>query len=191
MNTEGNIPTQRSPADPPKRLKSRRAGKAWWKILLLLLVVCLIGAGLAYQLIFAARRSSEPYQLALKQAQQDKNLKEQIGSPIQDAAWFPQGSINTQEGIAYLEFRVAGPKGDATIHVNSELKDGKWWLKRLEAFPAGGRPIQIDMGEASNLDVAPGFNPPPKQGQAEKDKSPQPGKKTDEKPPTIDLKIPE
>jgi hypothetical protein len=190
MNAEGTVSVRDRPVKRPASVNARRSGRAIWKILLLLLLLCVIGAGVAYQVVFAPRKSSEPYKMALAQVQQDKNLIEQIGGPIQDATWFPLGRVNTAEGSAYIDLIVKGPKGSASVHFDAERVDNKWRLKHVQAVPTGGRPINIDMGEASGLDVAPTFGGGGEKSSDEKGKT-EPAPKPDLAPPSIDLKIPE
>ena len=187
MSTDTAVGNRGTPAEQPTHTKAPRR---FWRILLtvvlVVIVICLVAGVVAYQLIFAARKSSEPYQVALKQAQQDKRLIEQIGEPIVDDEWFPVGRVS--DHYADVRFNVSGPKGKATIHLEAERKEGKWWLKVLNGTPTVddivGHTIAIDRGEAGGSE-APPFVPNKEQSQP-----PEKGKKT-EPPPKIDLTVPD
>jgi hypothetical protein len=194
MSTDTAVGNRGTPAEQPAHTKAPRR---WWRILLtvvlVLIVLGLVGAGIRYYRKVGAIKSSEPYQLALRQVQQDKKLIEHIGQPIRDPFVVDSlveglGTITTQgeEGRAELTFPVAGPKGSATIRLEAERKEGKWRLKILNGTPAGGHTIPLDMGEASGLDVAPVFGVP-----GGKEKPKETGKNGESPPPKIDLTVPE
>jgi hypothetical protein len=164
MNTEvrtvRHVPfAEKQPAPPPKR---RAWGKLALQVFVLVLLVAAAGGLVAYQMLFAALKRSEPYQLGLQQAQKDKNLIVALGEPIEDVTWFPLGkTFTTEEGLESMnvDFRVAGSKAHATIQVEAVRKEGQWILQKLVGTPDGGRPIVLDRGDASGVDVAPAFNP--------------------------------
>ena len=194
MSTDTAVGNRGTPAEQPPHTK---APHRFWRILLtvvlVLIVLGLVGAGIRYYRKVGAIKSSEPYQLALRQVQQDKKLIEHIGQPIRDPFVVDSlveglGTITTQgeEGRAELTFPVTGPKGSATIGVGAERKQGKWWLRSLTANVAGGHPIRLDMGEATDLEEAGKFVPPDG-----KEKPKETGKNGDTPPPKIDLTPPE
>jgi hypothetical protein len=164
MNTEvktiRHVPfTEQRPASAPQR---RSWGKRVLWIFLAVLAIAAVGACIAYQLLCSALMRSEPYQLGLQQAQKDEKLRAEIGAPIVDVTWIPDGKkFTTEQGVESMNvaFRVAGSEAHATIQVEAERKDGKWILKKLTGTPDSGRLIMLDRGEASGEEVAPTFNP--------------------------------
>ena len=152
---------QSSGLEPPKRSSSRK----WlWLIVaipLLLIIVCGGFCGGIFVMAFSIMKSSEPYQMALEQVQEDPLVIEQLGEPIEDVTWFPSGNVNMENdrGDANLHFQVAGPKGTAGVHVQARRMDGLWGLTTLEVTPEGGTRIQLDTGSGDDLGDAPKWPP--------------------------------
>lgn len=148
-------------AEQPPRRKSRK----WlWLILAIPLVLIVLCAGLCggiFAMVFGVMKSSEPYQTALKQVQEDPLVIEKLGEPIEDVTWFPSGSVNTENdrGDANLHFQVAGPKGNAGVHVQARRVDGQWGLTTLEVTPEGGERILLDTGAGGGIGEAPKWPP--------------------------------
>ena len=148
------------PGAPPRRGWFRRNWR--WFVPTAVLVPILICAGVCagfFGVVVAALKSSEPYQTALKRVQADPQVIERLGQPIRDASWVPSGSVNIRNGggNANLMFKVAGPKGSASVRTEARRIQGKWGTTTLEVTFAGEKPIPLDTG-ASDED-APKFHP--------------------------------
>lgn len=118
---------------------SRGSNRGWlWIVLLVVLAggcTCSIGCGGIFALVFGILRNSTPYQMALREAQNDEQLQARLGEPIVEASWFPMGNISRGggRGNASLSFDVSGPEGRATIYVDAQFEAGQWRLTRLDA----------------------------------------------------------
>ena len=77
-------------------------------------------------------KSSEPYATALQAANENPEVQEAIGIPIEDG-FFVAGSINYQNanGDADLRIPIEGPKGSATLYVVAEKSAGQWTYTTL------------------------------------------------------------
>jgi len=148
------------PGAPPRRGWFRRN---WRRLVLAVVVVpiliCAGAAGWFYVVWVAPLQSSEPYRAALRRVQADPKVIQRLGQPIRDASWVPSGSVNIRNGggNANLMFKVAGPKGRASVRTQARRIQGKWGTTTLEVTFAGEKPIPLDTG-ASDED-APKFNP--------------------------------
>lgn len=147
--------------------------KAWrWvrravTALVVLALLAVVGGWIGYQVVFGARRSSEPYKMALELVRNDPKAIEQLGGPIDDVWWPPpSGDINNDpdHGAAHFGFEVHGSKTKAAVQVDARRIDGKWGLTLIEVTPDGGKRFVVNAGAASGLDEAPLFNPTPPPG---------------------------
>ncbi|MHC4404244.1 MAG: cytochrome c oxidase assembly factor Coa1 family protein [Planctomycetota bacterium] len=152
---------QSVPSKPPR--KRRR----WLRILLftlLTLVVAGAGAGLVYyQRVFGVIRSSEPFQMALEQLDKDPQVVDRLGTPIEEASWFPSGTLAERErgrGEANLLFPVKGPKGTADVATLARRLDGEWGLVTLEVTFVDGHRVSVDTSSTGGGDDAPKYTPP-------------------------------
>jgi hypothetical protein len=132
-------------------------------VLTVVLVPILIGAGVAgwfYVVRVVPLKSSEPYQSALKRVQTDAGVIARLGQPIRDASWVPSGSVNVENGRgnANLIFKVAGPKGMASVRTDARRIQGTWGTTILEVTFADSQRISLDTGPGGELD-APKFEP--------------------------------
>jgi len=150
----------------PAKEPPRRPWRWLRRVLTALLVLILLGGAacwIGYQMVFGARRSSEPYRMALDLVQNDPQVIEQVGGPIEDVCWFPNGEIDNDpdRGTARLDFAVAGSKTRANVHVDARRIASKWGFARLEVTPEGGKRILVNVAAANGLDEAPPFQPAP------------------------------
>jgi hypothetical protein len=149
-------------AEPQRRGWFRRN---WWWVLLLVFGGCIvICAGLCAG-VFAfgvgALKSSDPYQAALAQVRQDKQVIARLGEPIEDAM-IPTGEVNitNDRGEARLSFDVSGPKGSAKVVSQSKMIGGKWGLTQLEVtFQEDGQRIVINTATDNAENDAPPWKP--------------------------------
>lgn len=182
------------PGAPPRRGWFRRN---WRRLVLAVVVVpiliCAGAAGWFYVVRVAPLRSSEPYQAALKRVQADPKVIQRLGQPIRDASWVPSGSVNIENdrGNANLMFKVAGPKGSASVRTQARRIRGTWGTTVLDVTFAGEKPIPLDTGPSD--DDAPKFNPsggPPGPSAPKADAKLPPPKPPDVPGPEIKLEIP-
>ncbi len=152
-------PTPATPADRPRRGWLRRN---WlWFVPTTVLVLCggfCIGI---FGLVFGLLKSSDPYQMALQRVQNDPQVIQLLGQPIEESGWFPTGQLNIENdrGDARFDFDVAGPNGKAHVHTEARRISGRWGLTRLEVTPEDGQRIVLDTTVAGGLDEAPPFEP--------------------------------
>lgn len=150
-------------AEPPQRGWFARN---WlWFIPLVIVLPILICAGCCtgvLAVVGIGMKSSEPYAQALAAVQEDPQVREAIGEPIEDATWFPTGEINfvNDQGEARFDFDVKGPKGRAHVRTESRMIDGVWSMVELiVTIDATGERIGLDAPEAEGVDDAPLWEP--------------------------------
>ena len=77
----------------------------------------------------------------LQQVAADPAVLATLGSPVALASKDVKGSIEIgngarPQGNADLTFSMRGPKGQAVMHVNAQLTDGKWLMDRVDVVRA-------------------------------------------------------
>jgi hypothetical protein len=81
-------------------------------------------------------RANPAYRLALAAVQESQRVREQLGEPIVDSDWNPQGNIDVADddsiGEASFNFTVSGPKGSADVATDGRMVEGEWGLTRLD-----------------------------------------------------------
>ena len=81
-------------------------------------------------------RANPAYKLALVAVQESQTVRAQLGEPIVDSDWNPQGNIDVADdasiGEAFFNFTVSGPKGSADVATDGRMVDGEWGLTRLD-----------------------------------------------------------
>lgn len=89
-------------------------------------------------------KGSEPYQVAIERAQENQEVIDKLGEPINPAS-IPQGSINLQNdaGDCDLRIPVSGPNGDATIIVRGTRSGGIWEYDEM-SVTIDGETIDLD-----------------------------------------------
>ncbi len=77
-------------------------------------------------------RSSDAYQMAMTELQQNERAISILGEPI-EAGWFTSGSINTSgsSGTADLSIPVSGPNGNGRLFVLANKSVGQWEIEQL------------------------------------------------------------
>lgn len=115
-----------------------------------LILLCGGLAGFGIFSLMAIIKSSDPYTESLRQAQQNDELGDVIGQPI-DAGFFVQGNINlnNDDGKADLSYTISGPDGSATVKVEGTKTDGDWTYSRMDATTDDGSVIDLQ-----NVDTA-------------------------------------
>ena len=117
--------------------------KSWWKrnwkwvvptggcLTLIVLFVVFIGAA-----VFGVTKvmsGSEPYQEGLTKAQNNEQVIELLGEPIENNG-IMQGSINfsNSRGDADIRVPIKGPKGEGTVYIVGEKHNDVWTYSELE-----------------------------------------------------------
>lgn len=146
-------------------------GRGWfarnwfWFIPLLVLVPIIICAGCCtgmFTFRVGMLKASEPYREALAAVQEDPQVQEALGMPIEDDTWFPVGEINITDdhGDARFGFTVRGPKGRAHVRTESRMTDGAWQMTELVVtVEETGRRIVLDLPDDEQFDDAPLWEP--------------------------------
>ncbi|QDT07867.1 Cytochrome oxidase complex assembly protein 1 [Rubripirellula lacrimiformis] len=103
------------------------------------LVAILICGGLAATgviSVFALLKSSQPYTESLQRAQQNVELQQQIGTPI-EPSMLVNGNVNlnNDDGEANLNYSVHGPNGSAQVKVVATKTDGNWQYQQMQVTP--------------------------------------------------------
>lgn len=91
-------------------------------------------------------KSSEPYQSALKSAQENEQVIAELGEPIEPGFMF-QGNINFNngDGKADFNFPVSGPNGSGTLYVKAEKKGGSWRYEKMKFEPNDESISSVDL----------------------------------------------
>lgn len=136
----------------PQPASPRRTRK--WRVLLLVLAVIVAGALIAGYAYFGndlALKSSEPYQMAMKQVKQDPKIAERLGEPVRAARWIPSGSMSVEgdRGRADIVFPIAGPKGRADVQVQARRVAGQWGIALLTVRLPDGTSTRLDVDSGS------------------------------------------
>ena len=145
--------------------------RSWWSrnwlwfVPTVLLMAFLISAACCGGVLltpYMMLRSSQPYEMALSEVQEDPAVVERLGEPIKADSWFPVGTVHAENGggEAALDFDVAGPDGRAHVRTQAKRIDGQWGLARLEVTFDDGRRLSLDTGSGDGLEEAPLWTPP-------------------------------
>jgi hypothetical protein len=134
------------------------AQRGWWSrhwkwlvpvgcfgLILLVVAVVVIFVLLIGGAVLGTIKSSEVYEEALAAARSNAELRDTIGTPIEDG-FFPSGSIETSgsSGTADLTIPISGPDGSATVYVDAYKSGDEWRYTRLEAeVEDSGRRIDL------------------------------------------------
>ena len=138
---------------PPAARKSGCAGTIAKG--LLVLVVLLAGAGLAYYLRMqyldsiakeesVRKELEQPRSLALKAVQNHDEAKAALGEPVKDAGNLRrQGTGELDRSNAAFSFDVAGAKEKGTVDAVAKQADGNWQISQIKVKLGGGKTIDV------------------------------------------------
>jgi hypothetical protein len=110
-----------------------------WKWLLATLfvggLVLMVGF---FALIMGAIRSSDVAQASVATAQSNRQVVQQLGSPIEEG-WLLSGSVNVSNasGDADLSVPISGPKGKGTVYVTARKSAGRWHYSVMQVAIEG------------------------------------------------------
>lgn len=80
-------------------------------------------------------KNSEAYKMSLATVQNNPQVIEVIGSPI-ESGFFVSGSVQTSgsSGEAELNYKIIGPNGEGITYVAAKKKLGKWNIVELATY---------------------------------------------------------
>lgn len=129
---------------------------------LAVVLAILLCAGIFLGVGVFGMRSLPPYRMALQKVQNDPQVREKLGEPVESASWIPLGSFTIEDnsGSAQLTFKVRGPKGRAEVNVNGRMIAGKWGLTTLTVTYPDGTRQELDVSDTGNEEMdAPKWTP--------------------------------
>ena len=123
-------------------MEEEREHKNWfgrnWKwaaptvgCLTIIVVIVFLFSAMVYK-VTDMFKDSVPYTVAMESMQQNIQVIEQLGEPIEPDGMF-QGNINYENdnGTADLKIPIKGPKGEATLLVIAEKNDDVWTYQTM------------------------------------------------------------
>lgn len=134
---------EKTPSAPEAARKRRR-----WPLITAIIVVVLVAGGfIAWRELGGKLKSTEPYQMALVRVQADPEVIAQLGQPIRDVEFLPSGSIYGDK--ANVMFRIAGPRGRASVRAEARRIGGSWGLSLLEVTTVDQKRISVNTASGS------------------------------------------
>lgn len=120
------------------------------------------GLGIVCLVVVAGCRplSQHPIvQEATAEIRENGRVAEALGGPV-TCSTSVRGTANETDGIAMLEFDVAGSKGKGVVAVEGKKTAGAWGVTMLELRPAGGDKVSLtaDLEARTGTDT-PKFDP--------------------------------
>jgi hypothetical protein len=116
-------------------VKPKRSWPArnWGWLVAAVIVLFLSAFAAILLLVFSLIRNSDAARLAIKTAESNPVLAEQIGSPMK-IGWFISGNIaiSNDAGTAKLMIPISGPKSSGTIYAEEFKNAGNWHLELLK-----------------------------------------------------------
>ena len=103
-------------------------------------------------LAFFGMKKAEPYQEALRRAQENPAVIAVLGEPVEEG-FLMSGSISVDgsSGEADLAFPISGPQGSGTVYVIGEKRAGLWEYSTME--------VEIDTTASASTFSRPSLNP--------------------------------
>lgn len=129
---------------------------------LAVVLAILLCAGIGLGVGVFGMRALPPYRMALQKVQNDPQVREKLGEPVESASWIPLGNftIENNSGSAQLTFKVRGPKGRAEVNVNGRMIAGNWGLTTLTVTYPDGTRQELDVSDTGNEEMdAPKWTP--------------------------------
>jgi hypothetical protein len=134
--TASNVPPPPYPLVPGPVTRSWLDRHARWKIPLGCLIVILLFCAFVaviFTVLDISFRNSIVYKEALARAGRSPEVASRIGEPLQ-AGRVLQGQLNVtgSTGTANMKIPITGPRGKATILLDTRKADGAWVFRTLE-----------------------------------------------------------
>jgi hypothetical protein len=126
-----------------KRVTRRQAGRRRWA---LFTVGLLLALGLAVFVPGSTLDDSDAYHLAHAAIAANRDVAEQFGAPLTTGTLGMPGrgvEVAESDGVLYLQFGVAGPKGTGTAYLEARSGAGRWEIDHLVVENDNGARIQI------------------------------------------------
>lgn len=142
-----------TPGSIPMAPRRNSSGCVWiglsFGCLAVVLLACGGFVGTMFWGVTSVISSSEPYQDAVKAAQENPEVQALIGPNI-EAGWMMTGKINmnNDDGTADLTIGVKGAKGTGDVHIQGTRTNGKWTYQVIEF--SDGRGTKIDLNASTN-----------------------------------------
>ncbi len=109
-----------------------------------LIVVFIIFIGSIFYGVTTVLEESQPYEYALEKINQDEEITNALGSPIEKDGMI-QGSYNNNNGnkTADMKIPISGPKGSGTLFVEATGENGDWTYNV----------IRVEIKDNENIDL--------------------------------------
>lgn len=98
------------------------------------IIVAVVGVVLAIVLgVSSTIRSSEVFQQAIKKAESNSTVRDEMGTPI-ESGWMFSGNISVEndKGDAEFDIPISGPKKSGTLFVVAKMDKGQWTYTTLQ-----------------------------------------------------------
>jgi len=135
------LPPGPPPPPPPK-------SSGCWKALAIGCgIIVVLGAAAAICLfifVFSMIKRSDVYREAYTRATNDPRVVAALGTPI-EKGWWVMGkvSVDTNGGLANIDFPISGPKGSARVHAAASRESDAWSYSSLVVRPQAGGEIDV------------------------------------------------
>ena len=130
-----------------------RTQRNWARAGFAITALMFVLAGLMFYSIFALMKGSDAYKLTMAQVQEDAQVVEALGKPI-EAGWFVSGNIqlNGSEGVANISIPISGPKNSGTVTSRAAKVAGVWDISLL-VVRVDGNPTPIVLINKKNIQI--------------------------------------
>jgi hypothetical protein len=131
-------------APPPPPAKSSGCWKAVAIGCSIIIVLGLAAVVAIFILVFSVIKHSDVYREAYTRAANDPRVVAALGTPI-EKGWWVMGkvSVDTNGGLANIDFPISGPKGSARVHASASRDTEAWSYSSLVVRPAAGGEIDV------------------------------------------------
>jgi hypothetical protein len=131
-----------APQPPPKK-----SGGCWKALAIGCGIIIVLGAAAVvaiFVLVFSVIKHSDVYREAYTRAASDPRVIATLGTPI-EKGWWVMGkvSVDTNGGLANIDFPISGPKGSARVHAAASRDTEAWTYSSLVVRPAAGGEIDV------------------------------------------------
>lgn len=133
------------PPAPPGHWLARNARWLVPAVVVVLLSMVLLSCAGLVLMVMHMMRTSPPHQMAMPLVFENDRVVQALGTPIEQGA-LVQGSFSTSgdTGSADLQVPIAGPNGDAVVHIKASKAAGTWTLDHVTVqFESDARKLII------------------------------------------------
>jgi hypothetical protein len=129
---------------PPPPAKS---GGCWKAVAIGCGIIIVLGAAAVvaiFVLVFSVIKHSDVYREAYTRAAKDPRVVASLGTPIETGWWvIGKVSVDTNGGLANIDFPISGPKGSARVHAAASRDTDAWSYSSLVVRPSAGGEIDV------------------------------------------------